>query len=98
MSDRFVILSGCSGGGKSTLLEELRARGHATVAEPGRRIVREEMTLGGNALPWIDPEAFARRALQGERSFQDLDCLWMHLAPPPPGRLRCAPTTFGCPW
>ena len=64
MSDRFVILSGCSGGGKSTLLEELRARGHETVAEPGRRIVREETASGGHALPWIDPEAFARRAIE----------------------------------
>ena len=63
MSDRFVILSGCSGGGKSTLLEELRARGHAIVSEPGRRIVREETASGGHALPWIDPEAFARRAI-----------------------------------
>ena len=63
MSDRFVILSGCSGGGKSMLLEELGARGHATVAEPGRRIVREEIASGGHALPWIDPEAFARRAI-----------------------------------
>ena len=63
MSDRYVILSGCSGGGKSTLLEELGARGHAIVPEPGRRIVRDEMASSGNALPWIDPEAFARRAI-----------------------------------
>ena len=37
--DRFIILSGCSGGGKSTLLAELARRGFATVEEPGRRIV-----------------------------------------------------------
>lgn len=63
MSDRFVVLSGCSGGGKSTLIEALGVRGHATVAEPGRRIVREQLAGGGTALPWIDLAAFARRAI-----------------------------------
>ncbi|WP_422025173.1 AAA family ATPase [Roseovarius sp.] len=58
-----VILSGCSGGGKSTLLDELARRGVATVPEPGRRIVAEESRGEGKALPWVDMEAFARRAL-----------------------------------
>jgi predicted ATPase len=43
--NRFVVISGCSGGGKSTLLIELGQRGYATVEEPGRRIVKDE-TLG----------------------------------------------------
>ena len=63
MSDRFIVLSGCSGGGKSTLLDELRQRGHAVVEEPGRRIVQEELASGGEALPWLDLAAFARRAI-----------------------------------
>lgn len=62
MSNRFVVLSGCSGGGKSTLLGELRRRGYAAVDEPGRRIVKEEVAHGGTALPWIDLAEFARRA------------------------------------
>ena len=61
--ERFVIISGCSGGGKSTLLAELRRRGFATVEEPGRRIVKEELQGDGAALPWIDPAKFARRAI-----------------------------------
>lgn len=60
--ERF-ILSGCSGGGKSTLLEALGACGYAIFREPGRRIVRDEQTSGGKALPWIDPEGFAARAI-----------------------------------
>jgi hypothetical protein len=59
----FVVISGCSGGGKSTLLNELARRGHATVAEPGRRIVEEELSGDGSALPWVDAAAFARRAM-----------------------------------
>lgn len=57
----FFVISGCSGGGKSTLLAELGRRGFATIEEPGRRVVREELASGGDALPWIDGTAFARR-------------------------------------
>jgi predicted ATPase len=62
-TDNLVILSGCSGGGKSTLLSELSRRGHATIEEPGRRIVKQETNGQGSALPWVDMEAFARRAV-----------------------------------
>lgn len=62
-SHQHVILSGCSGGGKSTLLTALAQRGFRTVEEPGRRIVAEEVRHGGKALPWVDLEAFARRAM-----------------------------------
>lgn len=61
--DRFIILSGCSGGGKSTLLEALKLRGYHIVEEPGRRIVIEELQGDGSALPWVDAPAFARRAI-----------------------------------
>jgi predicted ATPase len=61
--DHFVVISGCSGGGKSTLLAELARRGYTVVEEPGRRIVQEELTSGGAALPWVDEVAFARRAM-----------------------------------
>ncbi|MCA6123691.1 AAA family ATPase [Bradyrhizobium sp. WSM 1704] len=63
LQNRFVLISGCSGGGKSTLLAELRARGHPVAEEPGRRIVADEMAAGGSALPWVDPVAFLRRAI-----------------------------------
>jgi len=62
-ANRFVVISGCSGGGKSTLLIELGRRGHATLEEPGRRIVKEELKGEGSALPWIDAVAFVRRAV-----------------------------------
>ncbi|MFC3340097.1 AAA family ATPase [Paracandidimonas soli] len=61
--NHFIIISGCSGGGKSTLLAELGRRGHIVVEEPGRRIVQEETRTGGHALPWIDIAAFLRRVI-----------------------------------
>ena len=62
--ERFVVITGCSGGGKSSLLAELHRRGHAVVEEPGRRVVREEMNRDGLALPWIDMAAFAKRTIE----------------------------------
>lgn len=69
--NRYVVISGCSGGGKSTLLAELANRDFATVLEPGRRIVEQEQRNGGDALPWQDAQAFLHRAQQ--LSLQDLE-------------------------
>lgn len=63
-TSQFVILSGCSGGGKSTLLTELQQRGYDVIEEPGRRIVQDELRNGGQALPWIDMVGFLRRVIQ----------------------------------
>ena len=57
-ANQFIVLSGCSGGGKSSLLAELKRRGFVTYAEPGRDVVREQLETGGNALPWGDVERF----------------------------------------
>jgi predicted ATPase len=62
--DRFVIISGCSGGGKSTLLAEMKRRGFAVVEEPGRRIIADELSGSGYALPWVNLSAFAERAVE----------------------------------
>ena len=59
----FVMISGCSGGGKSTLIEELARRGYAVVREPGRRIIATVRNGSGGALPWDDPAGFARHAM-----------------------------------
>lgn len=66
-SERFVLVTGCSGGGKSTLIDALAARGFGTVPEPGRRIVAEELKTEGRALPWVDMQAFAQRAVDVAR-------------------------------
>lgn len=61
--NRLVIISGCSGGGKSTLLAELKRRGFSVVEEPGRRIVHAELLSNGKALPWIDLQAFLQKVI-----------------------------------
>ena len=77
--NRFVLISGCSSGGKSTLLIELARRGYPTVEEPGRRIVEEEMRGAGLALPWVNEIAFARRTLDlalADRASVDCEAGW----------------------
>lgn len=59
---QFYLLTGCSGAGKSTTLDALADRGQLTLSEPGRRIVRDELALDGEALPWVNPERFASQA------------------------------------
>ena len=58
-----VLITGCSGAGKSTLLAELARRGHATVTEPGRRVIDAERAGGGDGFPWQNPLRFARSCL-----------------------------------
>jgi predicted ATPase len=50
-SHLFVVLSGCSGAGKSSLLAELGRRGFPIYEEPGRQVVKEQLYIGGDALP-----------------------------------------------
>jgi predicted ATPase len=55
---RFVMITGCSGGGKSSLLAELARRGYRTFAEPGRQIFKEQTLIDGPALPAKDGVLF----------------------------------------
>lgn len=57
-SQQFIVLSGCSGGGKSLLLAELGRRGFAIYEEPGRQVVKEQLLIGGDALPWANVDLF----------------------------------------
>ncbi len=61
--NNYVVISGCSGGGKSSLLSEFVIRGFAVVLEPGRQIVKEQNVIEGDALPWTNPQKFLDLAL-----------------------------------
>jgi predicted ATPase len=63
IKNNYIVISGCSGGGKSTLLAELANRGYSIVWEPGRQIVKEQLAIDGDALPWINLDKFLDLAL-----------------------------------
>ena len=70
-SDRFFVLTGGPGSGKTTLIEALRAAGFATSPEAGRGIIRDQVAIGGTALPWHDQALFSELMLSWElRSWQ----------------------------
>jgi predicted ATPase len=70
-SDRFFVLTGGPGSGKTTLIEALRRAGFATSVEAGRGIIRDQSDIGGPALPWHDRALFAELMLSWEmRSYQ----------------------------
>ena len=53
-----MVVSGCSGGGKSTLLAELQRRGYRVIEEAGRRLIQ-----AGGATPWDDLPGFLQQAM-----------------------------------
>lgn len=70
-ADRFHIITGGPGSGKTSLIEMLRARGYPCSTEAGRGIIQDQVTIAGRGLPWIDPSLFAELMLSWEmRSYQ----------------------------
>jgi predicted ATPase len=71
IADRFVVVTGGPGSGKTTLIDALEAAGFGRTIEAGRAIIQAEVAAGGSAQPWADREAFAARMLDWEtRSYE----------------------------
>jgi predicted ATPase len=68
MSDfeRFHVITGGPGSGKSTLVEALGRHGYAHSIEAGRAIIQDQTAIDGPALPGRDPLAFAELMLSWE--------------------------------
>ena len=62
-AERFFVVTGGPGSGKSKLIDMLRARGFATAPEAGRGVIRAQRDVEGPALPWRDPSLFAELML-----------------------------------
>lgn len=65
-SDRFFVLTGGPGSGKTTLIEALKQAGFPAAPEAGRGIIRDQVAIGGPALPWQDRALFAELMLSWE--------------------------------
>jgi len=50
--NELIVISGCSGGGKSSLLSALGDYSYPTMSEVGRQIVKERSEVKGNIIHW----------------------------------------------
>ena len=57
--ENFYLLTGGPGTGKTSLIHTLQHAGFKTVEEDARRIIKEQIAIGGNALPWANKELYA---------------------------------------
>jgi predicted ATPase len=69
--DRFFVITGGPGSGKTTLIEALASRGLARSIETGRAIIKEQVTIGGDAVPWANRSAFAELMFNREMRSYD---------------------------
>jgi len=70
-AQRFHIITGGPGSGKSSIIEDLRQRGFASAPESGRAIIQDQMAIEGRALPWSDRILFAELMLSWDiRSYR----------------------------
>lgn len=71
-SDRFHVITGGPGSGKTAIIDLLRSRGYPCSVEAGRGIIEDHVTIDGPALPWRDPMLFSELMLSWEmRSYRD---------------------------
>jgi predicted ATPase len=75
--ERFHVITGGPGSGKTTLIDALARAGHAHAPEAGRAIIQQQVAVDGPALPWRDPALFTELMLCWEmrsyRAFRDRD-------------------------
>jgi len=70
-ADRFFVLTGGPGSGKSSLIDALERLGYSRSVEAGRGIIQDQVDIGGSALPWADRVLFAELMLSWEmRSYR----------------------------
>ncbi|MBB4862735.1 putative ATPase [Pseudomonas nitritireducens] len=61
MSESLIVITGGPGAGKSTLLDYLHQyHGLNVIEEGGRAIIRQQLAMGADALPWANREAFCQ--------------------------------------
>ena len=69
--ERFHVITGGPGSGKTTLIEALARLGYAHTVEAGRAIIQDQLAIDGPALPARDPFAFTELMLSWElRSYR----------------------------
>ncbi len=64
MKNNLYVISGGPGVGKTTLLNALKNKGLLVVPEDARRIIKEQMQINGEGLPWKNKTLYAELMLE----------------------------------
>ncbi|GGG62686.1 AAA family ATPase [Epilithonimonas arachidiradicis] len=65
---KLYIITGGPGAGKTTLINALQKKGFKIVPEEARRLIKEQILIDGNGLPWKNKALYAQ--LMAEASIQ----------------------------
>lgn len=60
MKNNLYVITGGPGAGKTTLIDELNRLNFITIPEEARKIIKEQINIQGDALPWKDKALYAK--------------------------------------
>jgi len=63
---RRVVITGGPASGKSSLIESLASKGYATFPEVAREVIKQQLELGTNKVPWDDVTEFSKIVLKDQ--------------------------------
>lgn len=58
-----IVLTGAPGTGKTTIIKALKKQGHSCSEEISRAIITQQLSSGGDALPWKNLTAFSEQVM-----------------------------------
>jgi len=64
IKNNYYIITGGPGAGKTTLINELERSGYKYVPEVARKIIKHQLEVNGDALPWADTKDYSRLMLE----------------------------------
>src|SRR5581483_1318605 len=62
-TERFFVITGGPGSGKTSLVEAMEHQGYKRAPEAGRGVIKDQVAIHGQALPWQDRQLFSELML-----------------------------------
>ena len=64
MTNKRIIITGGPGFGKTSIIKELERRGYAVSEEKARVVIKKQVDLGSDKLPWKDVKGFSQLVIK----------------------------------
>ena len=66
--NNLIVFTGGPGAGKTSVIEKLIELGYICAPEVGRKVIKQQVALDGDALPWKDKIAFRDEMVREEKN------------------------------